>query len=216
MPLPMVHLSVAKNLLDTGFDIKNKPLFYLGSISPDAIHMRKNTDRLAKTITHLSEGRKWADLSERECFDFVIDFFNINKKKIDTDFLWGYAIHVLTDMHWSKTLRNKFVERYKKDTAPIQNEKWAYYKDTDILDQLIFNECSWKDEVWRMLQSIEYFDFFDLLSAEEIKAWNERTLHWFDSGESQHKNPIRYIQQSDILNFIADCSKSVLVLFKNV
>jgi hypothetical protein len=42
----------------------------------------------------------------------------------------------------------------------------------------------------------------DILSAQEIRAWNERTLHWFDSGESQHKNPIKYIKQVDIDNFI--------------
>ena len=46
MPLPMVHLSIAKNTLDAGYEFRNLPQFYLGSISPDAIHMRENSNIL--------------------------------------------------------------------------------------------------------------------------------------------------------------------------
>jgi len=39
---------------------------------------------------------------------------------------------------------------------------------------------------------------------------NESTLHWYDSGESQHKNPVRYITKEDALNFISNCSGPIL------
>jgi len=213
MPLPMVHLGVGKKIVDAGFEIKSLSQFYLGSISPDAIHMRKNADRLAKKITHLGRsttvGMNFTDESEDGYIKIMLDFVNRNKSKIDIDFLWGYVIHILTDMYWSKTVHNKFVEDYKKDTAPIQDERWAYYNDTDILDQVLFNECDWKDDVWQSLQRAEYFDFLDILSAQEIESWNKRTLHWFDSGESQHKNPVKYITKADIENFISFCSETI-------
>ena len=213
MPLPMVHLSVAKKIIEAGFEIKDLSRFYLGSISPDAIHMRKNADRLAKKITHLgsssSVSMNFTDESEDGYINIMLDFVKINKDKINIDFLWGYVIHILTDMYWSKMVHNKFTEDYKKDTAPIQDERWAYYNDTDRLDQVLFNECEWKNDVWQSLQNVAYFDFLDLLSAQEIKAWNERTLHWFDSGESQHKNPIKYITQADIEIFISVCSEII-------
>ena len=213
MPLTIVHLSVAKKIIEAGFEIKDLSLFYLGSISPDAIHMRENADRYAKKITHLgnpsSVNMNFTDESEDEYIDLKLDFVKINNGKVNIDFLWGYIIHILTDMYWSKIVYNKFVEDYKKDTAPIQEERWAYYNDTDRLDQVLFNECDWKSDVWRNLQDVAYFDFLDLLSAQEIKAWNERTLHWFDSGESQHKNPIKYITQPDIENFISVCSEKI-------
>ena len=205
----MVHLSVAKKIIDAGFNINKLSQFYLGAIAPDAIHMRKNNDRFDKNDTHLiPRGKKLADVDNDEHFNFMMDFISNNKNRADFDLLWGYGIHILTDMYWKCVYLN-FVENYKKDTAPIQDERLAYYNDTDILDQMLFNECSWKNDVWQHLQSAAYSDFLNLLSAQEIKLWNERTLHWFDSGESQHKNPIKYIAKSDIEDFIASCAETI-------
>ena len=213
MPLPMVHLSVAKKIVESGFEIKDLSLFYLGSISPDAIHMRENADRYAKKLSHLgnpsSVSMDFSEESEDGYVKIMLDFVNKNKEKINTDFLWGYIIHILTDMYWGKNVHKKFIEDYQKDTTPIQDERWAYYNDTDILDQVLFNECKWKNDVWQSLQNVVYFEFLDLLSAQELKEWNERTLHWFDSGESQHKNPIRYIAKTDIENFISFYSETI-------
>jgi len=210
MPLPMVHLSVARKIINTGFSIKHVSRFYLGSISPDSIHMRQNTDRHAKDNSHLiSTGETLKDVDLNEHFKSTVDFINENMSKADTDFLWGYGVHILTDILWNKRIYQKFVEDYNKDIAPIQDEREAYYNDTDIVDQALFNECGWKEEVWRYLQGVEYFDFLDLLTAQEIKLWNERTIHWFDSGESQHKNPIKYITKSDIESFILSCSETI-------
>lgn len=213
----MVHLEISKKLIDAGFDSKDLPSFYLGSISPDAIHMRQNSDRSDKNQTHLMpQGKSWREIDEKDYFDFTLDFVNKNHKTINTDFLWGYSIHILTDMLWTKHLYCEFVEKYKKDTAPVQDERWAYYNDTDILDQVLFNESAWREDVWQSLRAAKAIDFLDLLSADEIDAWKERTLHWYDSGVSQHKNPIRYITKSDIVNFISDCSKSILSHIKPV
>jgi len=211
MPLPMVHLSVAKNIVESGFTVSALPSFYLGVISPDAIHMRQNANRLDKHRTHLIPlGKKWNDIDEWDYYKFLLSFIESNKKHSDLSFLWGYSIHILTDMLWSKSVYNNFVKKYNEDTAPIQEERWAYYNDTDIIDQILFNECPWRENVWNHLQKAEAFDFLELLTADEISSWNERTLHWYDSGESQHKNPIKYITKSDVLNFISDCSETIL------
>ena len=120
MPLPMVHLSVGKKLIDMGFEISNLPQFYLGLISPDAIHMRQNSNRLGKNETHLiPERKKWIDVNEEEYCRFIIDFIKANSDNIDIDFLWGYGIHILTDMYWTKHIYLKFRDDYKKDTASI-------------------------------------------------------------------------------------------------
>lgn len=52
MPLPMVHLAVAHNILPN-IDIAKPDMFYLGAISPDAIHMREGSTRQDKIRTHL-------------------------------------------------------------------------------------------------------------------------------------------------------------------
>jgi hypothetical protein len=211
MPNPMVHLSVAKNMLGLGFTPKDLSLFYLGAISPDAIHMRKDSDRAAKDKSHLlSGGKSRKEIEESEYFALLEEFVASNKHKTNMDFLLGYCAHILTDMYWAAQVYVKFNDAYQRDTAPLQEKKWAYYNDTDILDQTLFNECGWRAEIWRELQSADCFDFLDILSKDEINAWNERTLHWYDSGESQHKNPVRYITKTDAYGFIESCPSSIM------
>ena len=140
MPLPMVHLCIATNIFDYGFKEIDLPQFYLGTISPDAIHMRENSDRNDKSNTHLiPDGKKWTDINENEYYEFIFEFIKRNKIFVNMSFLWGYMIHILTDMHWTKNIHNDFINKYKNDAYPIQDERMAYYNDTDILDQVLYN-----------------------------------------------------------------------------
>lgn len=52
MPLPMVHLAIAVQAHKL-ISSEPTPAFLLGSIAPDAIHMRPNTTRNDKQKTHL-------------------------------------------------------------------------------------------------------------------------------------------------------------------
>ena len=211
MPLPMVHLNIAKNIHDSGFKLNELSQFYLGIISPDAIHMRKESDRKTKNDTHLvPEGKKWIEIDESDYFTLMIKYINSNLNKANKDFLWGYGINILTDMLWTKQIYSEFLKKYKEDKLPIQEERMAYYNDTDRLDQELFNESSWRKDVWLDLQKATCESFLDLLLENEIYLWKERTLHWFDSGESRHKNPIKYITKTEINNYISDCTESIM------
>jgi len=195
MPLPMVHLEVAKSLIEV-YNIINKGDFYLGTISPDAVHMRKNSSRDDKRITHLhSDNIDWKSK--------VTAFIKDNRSN---DFCIGYGIHILTDIYWDKTLYNSFKTNYYNDVHPIQDEKWAYYNDTDILDFELFRTFDNKKEIWNYLNNCNINFIEGIITPDEVRAWKERTLHWYDSGESQHKYPIKYIAKNDLLNFILETS----------
>lgn len=158
MPLPMVHLGVAKNITDSGFTVKDLASFYLGVILPDAIHIRQDADRLAKNRTHLiPSGKKLKDIEERD----LLRFIETNKDDVNLSFLWGYIIHVLTDMLWTRDVYRRFVKGYKADTAPIQDQHWAYYNDTDILDYILFKESPWRENVWQYLQQAKHLTFWE-------------------------------------------------------
>ena len=211
MPLPMIHLSIAKSILDSGYKANDVSQFYLGSISPDAIHMRKDTNRKDKNDTHLiPEGKRWIDVDEAEYYGFMLDYFLKNQHKADKDFLCGYGIHILADMIWTKQVYYEFVERYKKDPSPVQEERMAYYNDTDGLDLILYNESAWRSDVWQYLRMAHCADFLDLLSGDEINLWKERTLNWFDSGNGINKYPVKYIAITDVHNFLSTCIGSIL------
>jgi len=223
MPLPMVHLSVTKKLADAGIPVNDLPQFYLGSISPDAIHMRQGADRLAKNITHLLPAEKgkihsWEDRNEDEYFELMRDFMNANMNKTNADFLMGYAAHILTDMLWTKRVFGKFAEKFNMSGAPAEDKSKTYYHDTDIVDYLIYSGSNWRQDVWQCLQNAEYADFLDFLSAQEIKLWNERVLNWYVSPENQYKfsGTPKYITKTDIDNFISSCAENILSHMKAV
>ena len=214
MPQPMVHLGVAKNILDSGFEITSLPQYYLGVISPDAIHMRENSSRDDKDRVHLKPmGKAWRDVDVHAYYEFLLDCVETSKNKANIDFLWGYVIHILTDMYWVPTLYDAFNKKYKEDSSPIQDRIGAYYSDCDILDHVLFKECDWRNSVWQSLEFAKCTDFLDLLSAAEIDLWNKRTLRWYDSGKSQHINPVKYISKIDLYDFIFECSKFI---FQNI
>ncbi|MDD2269161.1 MAG: zinc dependent phospholipase C family protein [Eubacteriales bacterium] len=193
MPLPMVHLGVARNLIDI-FSINDLPSFYLGSIAPDAVHMRDNFCQDDKSISHMrNEDKK---LWENDIVSYI-------KTKVNSDvFLTGYSVHILTDIIWNRTLYTSFKTKYNQDDSPMQEQRWAYYNDTDKLDFELFYKMSYTNEMMEMLSKSKPVDVIGLVSSDEIAAWNERTLHWYDGKESQHKNPIKYITFDELINFM--------------
>ncbi len=145
MPLPMVHLSTAVKI-NTLQDLKS-PEFYLGSISPDAVHMRTG---------------------------FVRD---------------------------DKARSQTYGERYIADLTPIQDKRMAYYNDTDQLDFAFYEKENWRPEIWEMLTQAEDFAIEGAVNKDEVIAWKHRTLNWYNSGKSQHTNPIKYITYEDLDGF---------------
>ena len=214
MPLPMVHISISKKILDAGLEITDIPQFYLGAISPDAIHMRKDSNRDKKNRTHLIPlGKLWRDVNQHEYYDFLLDFINTNEAKANIDFLWGYAIHILTDMHWTTSLYEDFCKKYNTDPSPIHERAEAYYNDCDVLDYTLFNDCEWRNNVWQSLERVKSVNSLDLLSAEEIDSWNTRTRQWYNTDNIKHRTPIKYITKVAIIDFISVCSKTI---FQNI
>ncbi|MDV2686963.1 hypothetical protein RYX56_21670, partial [Alkalihalophilus lindianensis] len=96
--------------------------FYLGSISPDAIHMRSNADKSAKRKTHLTPiGQRRIEVNDIDFVKSLPNFIKANQSKSDVDFLWGYCVHLLTDVYWIKRIYHKFVEDYRNDPSPVYN-----------------------------------------------------------------------------------------------
>ena len=120
----------------------------------------------------------------------------------DRDFRLGYLVHVLTDLHWSDTLYRIFWHRYAACGAPEDGRKRAYYNDTDQLDFLLYESAPWREELWDKLSAARGCDIPGMITAAEADAWNERTLHWFDSGKSRHSGGIFYINEHELCAFI--------------
>ncbi|CAG7616074.1 hypothetical protein PAESOLCIP111_01862 [Paenibacillus solanacearum] len=197
MPLPMVHLNVAVEYFEHGVV---PPAFLLGSIAPDAIHMRKGTNREHKRQTHLTaESQPDLQAYMRSRYEHYI------VQRGDEQWKWfvqGYFAHLLTDYLWLLDVYAVFKAKTALDGLAKEEAKSVYYRDTDQIDFHYYRTKPWVRDVWSGLIGARSFDMEPLLTAREIHYWRLRTVHWFDLlGEEPEVEP-HYITQPMVDAFI--------------
>lgn len=161
MPLPMVHLWVAVQMGEAR-GIWPSPEFLLGSIAPDAVHMRPGYERVHKRRSHLQDPR---DTEEHDRVRAFVQEHAVNSLSDGGEgdveardvagsgcarFAAGYAAHILTDRLWNKRVIVPFRERNAHLSREDQNA--LYYRETDQLDFNLYRRSPWRERVWQALQ----------------------------------------------------------------
>lgn len=210
MPLPMVHLAVAEKLT-SALEITDYGSFWLGAIAPDAVHMREDFHSEYKLASHLRDS---VEMPKETVLERAIQMIRTADDGDNRDFCIGYGVHVATDMIWNRTIFADFKQKYQEAGFPADEQKSVYYNDTDQLDFVLFERLPWRRRVWQELMRCESIGLNPLVSADEAERWKQRTLHWYDSGESQHKNPIWFFTYEKLLDFAENTSEKILILTK--
>jgi hypothetical protein len=203
MPLPMVHCAVAIQLFAHQQCLPDAE-FVLGSIAPDAIHMRSNADRADKRRTHLNEP---ADTREHTQVRTLLSHYSRAPKPL-ASFAAGYVAHILTDRLWVQTLQTSFDAQLASNTDP-DVKRTLYYQETDQIDFNLYHASSWRPQVWELLEAAVAPAFQPLLNASEIDQWRQRTLNWFDALENEpHFTPL-YITDQMVEHFILETADEI-------
>lgn len=206
MPAQMIHLAIARNILKS-IKCNNHGLFYLGSLSPDAIHMRKDTGRAEKNITHFhsSDHTKW----QNDALNLLIE----NKQSKQVSFYFGYVSHILADICWLHEIYYKTTEIIKSDQAPILNASDAYYNDLVQIDYEVNLQSPWKYDVFKQIKEAVAPNDFDLLSETEIESWKLNTIDHYKEDRLNSLTPIRYMNPNDIEKYIQTATKLIVNIF---
>ena len=212
MPLPMVHIETTIKIYEV-LGKEPSPMFLLGCISPDAIHMRENAKREDKNETHLRKPDK--DNIEAAISEFINKYIYMYPGINEFEFIKGYAIHVLTDLYWRDTVYKMFKNSIPKSISEDEAKK-IYYKDTDQIDFFIYHKKEWSPKVWEQLRGIHSFVLNGLLTGEEIENWKKRTLAFFEDSTKEPKIIPKYITEDEVMNFIDDAANYCIDLFKNM
>ena len=206
MPLPMVHLSVAVSLCEKDERFPS-PDFLLGSIAPDAIHMRPDTRKDDKERVHLLE----LGASPQE----LVRLFQARYGKDvarSMGFSAGYLAHLLTDFLW----RQAVIDPFRKKNLPTLPEKEIrslYYRNTDQVDLDLYRQMPWRPQVWHSLKTAVAGDFPPLLTAKEITLWRDRTLGWFELHDHDPQEEPLSITLADTLDFVERAVKEIAGIF---
>ena len=204
MPLPMIHLSVAVNI-ERNLGLENSPLFFLGSISPDAIHMRIDSSSKDKSKTHYKGETKDESLENVRIMLKCAKALEEEDLKI---FILGYCTHILTDLVWLDTVYKNYRTTLAQSKLELEHRA-LYYKETDYIDFKLYREAPWRERIWNELSISKAIDFHDILTSEEIENWKIRTLTWFDDDEKDPKIPPEFIKEDMIDEFVIEATEYI-------
>jgi len=201
MPMPVIHLCVAKSLSEL-LAIQDKASFYLGSIAPDALYRIPtyydyDFDRMHERYiaAHLAEAEKDFDVWRKNVINFI------SSSDENRDFYTGYGVHILTDIYWKETVFSSFLKKYSELGKSYSESRVIYYSDAKIFDKDFYESFNLKSDVWGYLASCEGFGIGGLMASEDVQTWKENTLKLFDS-EERKPNTINYFTYEIVSNFI--------------
>jgi len=208
MPLPMVHLAVVMAMAEHDPSLA-EPQRLLGSLAPDAIHMRPGWTREDKVRVHL---RRYDDTLNPAVGMLLQQ--DSAAPQAQRDLAEGYAIHLLTDWLWL----NDVVAELRSALGPVPLDalRAVYYADLDPLDAWLHRTKAWRAGVWQALETAQALDLPDLVTAEEIDGWRHRTLAWFDQRAGESTEDGRYVTRKRVETFVARAGREIPALLERL
>ena len=189
MALTMVHLLAAAKWAENRPEYRDCPEYYLGAISPDAIHIRDRDDKSHKDYIHLYN---W----QRPHPEEVIAYWKEHGSPFDI----GYGIHVLTDGQWVPRYVEKLSGMMKPDG---RLDVSIYYNDTWATDFQIYNEDPLLPRLLNMIEGSDVPKDHPLLTESELDAWRKLTVQVY-RGECPSHGEVRFVTKAYVLDFVAD------------
>lgn len=205
MALPMVHLAVAKALAERDERMLGSGEYYLGAISPDAVHMRPGYHRQLKADSHFTAEKS----RQNDPAIWTADVLAAYRGKESDAFAQGYVVHVLTDIVWGQELGGKIFDAYDADPEPAQERSAAYYNDTDLIDIALYKNAPWRPEVFAAMASSPARAFGSLVTEADCEAWRARTLRWYEEHDESMYRPMRYVTQEQIDAFVRAAAERI-------
>jgi len=192
MALPMIHLLAASIWSQDKNELIACPEYYLGTLSPDAIHIRDGDDKSHKDEIHLGNWRRPNPQN-------VINYW----REHNTPFDIGYGIHVLLDGQWATGFRADFPKMLLPGGKPVPR---LYYNDTCQIDFALYADCGGATEYMKLLPAAKVPTDHPLLTAYEISAWRDEMIAFYQR-PCPMSDPIRFITRDYVETFLHTCQQ---------
>lgn len=189
MALPMVHLLAARRWAQGHPEYLECPEFYLGAISPDAIHVRDHDDKSHKNAVHLNN---WISPHPDE----VLAYWRTREAPFDI----GYGVHVLTDGQWVPRYR-RLVPQVLLPDGRVDTKR--YYGDTLRTDAELYRDCGGAALFGLILQA-RVPDDHPLLTRGELDQWRAGKAAEYRAMRP-FAEPAQYIDRAYVERFLDAC-----------
>jgi hypothetical protein len=193
----MVHFAIAEKL----FNHEPSSAFLLGSLAPDAIHSRENTDRQDKNRTHLcKKDGSMPDLVTLENFCKT----NLNKHEEPDwkSFVLGYASHVFADLRWTESVWEDYVVKIKQADPHNESIKNIYNLDVCQIDFDLYKNEEWAGKIFSLLAESKEYSIEPWLTGKEISQYRKKTINWLSYAINEPRITPKYITEDVVREFI--------------
>ncbi|MBQ8972671.1 MAG: hypothetical protein IJ074_06280 [Clostridia bacterium] len=194
MALLMVHLLAAQRWAHRHTEYLNNPDFYLGVISPDAIHVRDHDDKSHKDEIHLYNWRQVRP-------EYVQAYWQAHSAPFDI----GYGIHVLTDGQWVAAYRERFPQPFLPDGKV---DTHVYYHDTFLSDFALYDDDGKENGLFALVAQGRAPSDHPLLREYELVEWQHMMLNAYREGCRETGVP-EYIDKAFCLEFLDRCQSTL-------
>ena len=201
MALVMVHLMVADLWARQHREYLDCPEYYLGAVSPDAIHVRDHDDKSHKDEIHLFN---WRSLHREP----LKAYWRAHHAPFDI----GYGVHVLTDCQWVP----RYTERLKGILLPNGRLNTViYYNDTFVTDFALYRKEPRLQTLLEYLPKAAVPEDHPLLTQYEMDQW--RRMMWEAyHGECPKHDPVKFIDEAYVRSFAQDSVPLIEEIYQEV
>ncbi|AEI39726.1 zinc dependent phospholipase C family protein [Paenibacillus mucilaginosus] len=204
MPYPMVHFAIASELCLC----MPTPSFLIGSIAPDAIHVRENVTRKDKGITHFVYEDKFPSIEvlKGKCLYYLSLLDDVDWK----NYILGYFAHIYADIRWTETVFMNFEQEYQGEKDDIRK---TYNKESNQVEFDLMRE-EWTDDVLKKLHIAAAYTIEPLLTQIEVNQYRDIKLQWLrDRGNEPQIIPV-YLREDVIENFVSKTTSELNDLYR--
>lgn len=202
MAQPMMHLLIADNIYgEKPGSFRSYGDFLLGSIAPDAVHMRADCTKEMKRISHY----RFTSENPISHFDGFFDEYHTPENR---DFVIGYLVHLLSDMIWYPSVRVPFKESFSQAPDPDMPMNEVYYADCGQIQERLF----WDGNAPRIIDGIregKAYSLEGMIDAGSVSAWRDKLIRQY-SGRRDIIPDTKYISERQVRDYMTGCTEECI------
>lgn len=139
MASTMMHLLVGDGIAKADERVKGTGKFYLGCFLPDSVNADGFASKEVRWAAHLRAK------NPREWYENVGKFYSESRKKYDTDLLFGYCVHCITDAAFDEFFHHRIWEQAKMAGLTGWDECFRF-------DRMVMKGLWWKEKIRPLLE----------------------------------------------------------------
>lgn len=205
MPYPMVHFAIASELCL----YKPTSSFLIGSIAPDAIHVRGNITRKEKGVTHFVNEDNFPSIEvlKEKCLYYL----SLNDDVDWKDFILGYIAHIYADIRWTETVYINYENEYQGDKDDIRK---TYSIESNQVEFYLKRSEEWAEAILNKLQIADAYTIEPLLTQIEVSQYRDIKLLWQSDMENDLQIAPMYLREDVIRNFVSKTTIEINDLYE--